>query len=107
MTIKDRLRDNYKWRHDQEQVVGVCDEAVCEIEYLERENAELTEKLERWRKGDNTITRSHYTAEIAKARSDALEEAAQVVIGRGYDIGGAVDPSRTAAAIRALKEKKP
>lgn len=94
MTIKDRLRDNYKWRHDQEQVVGVCDEAVYEIERLERA--------------------------LAKARSDALEEAANVCDvfeedvrssrqhrrGDDYDLGLADGAQNCSINIHALKEKK-
>ena len=43
--------------------------------------------------------------ELQKERDEAYERAAQVCEERGGMIGGAIDPARTAKAIRALKSK--
>lgn len=43
---------------------------------------------------------------IRQARAEALEEAAKLIERQGQAIGGAIQPGRAAANIRALKEQQ-
>lgn len=71
-------------------------ESIGEALDLREENAKLRAENEKLR------------AELDKVRKDrdeAYERAARVCEERGRQVGGAIDPKRSAAAIRALKDK--
>ena len=42
-----------------------------EIESLKAENAALRERLDKWNKGYNSVTKSHYTSEIESLKAQA------------------------------------
>ena len=48
-----------------------------------------------------SVLRSHDAAIKAEAKAEALEEAKAIVLRRGQEIGGAIDPERTASEIEA------
>lgn len=44
-----------------------------ELESLKIENAELRERLDKWNKGYNSVTKAHYQAEIESLKAQLAE----------------------------------
>lgn len=100
MNLKDRLRDKFRHAWTGAMFAAVCEDALAEITFLEGDKSAL--------QNENIQLKS----DLAKAREDALEEAAKLcdAVEKDWKSVGNHDANAAyylAKCIRALKENKP